>query len=109
MGSYVIYSSALTNPDLGLYGQTSTGQVGGKPVAVAQATNPGFWMTDLAVGYAYKTPRWTHLHSVKLKLQLDNVLDRKVLLLSSVSANPASNGYNVLPTRNYFITLSTEF
>lgn len=109
VGSYVIYSSALTNPDLGLYGQTSTGQVGGTPVAVAQGANPGFWMTDFAVGYAYKTPRWTHLHSVKLKLQLDNVLDRKVLLLSSVSANPAGNGYNVLPTRNYFITLSTEF
>jgi iron complex outermembrane receptor protein len=109
VGSYVIYSSALVNPDLGLYGQTSTGQVGGKPVSVPQAENPGFWMTDLAVGYAYKTPRWTHVHSVKIKLQLDNVLNRKVEILSSVGATPAANGYNVLPTTNYFLTLSTEF
>jgi hypothetical protein len=29
--------------------------------------------------------------------------------LSSVGATPAANGYNVLPTTNYFLTLSTEF
>jgi len=109
VGSYVIYSSALVNPDLGLYGQTSTGQLGGKPVAVASGTSPSFWMTDIAVGYAYKMPRWTHVHSVKIKLQLDNVLDKQVLILSSVGATPAANTYNVLPTTNYFITLSTEF
>ena len=44
-----------------------------------------------------------------MKLQLDNLLDRKVQVLSSVGATPASNAYNVLPTTNYFLTLSTEF
>jgi len=109
VGPYVIYSSALTNPDLGLYGQTSTGQLGGTHVAVAQATNPGFWMMDIAVGYALKLPPSTHLHSVKLKLQLDNALNRQAEVLSSVGSTPAANTFNVLPEVNYFLTLSTEF
>ncbi|HEY5226983.1 MAG TPA: TonB-dependent receptor, partial [Opitutaceae bacterium] len=109
VGPFVVYSGALTNPDLGLYGQTSTGQIGGAPVPVKSGTNPGFWTMDIAVGYALKLPPSTHLHSVKLKLQLDNALDRQVEVLSSVGATPAANGYNVLPTVNYFLTLSTEF
>jgi len=109
VGSYIVYSSALVNPDLGLYGQTSTGQPGGAPVPVQTGTNPGFWMADFACGYALRTPRWSHIHSVKIKLQVDNLLNRKVQLLSSVGATPASNGFNVLPTSNYFLTLSTEF
>ncbi len=109
VGSFVIYSSALVNPDLGLYGQTSTGQPGGTHVPVQSGTSPGFWMADLAVGYALKMPPATHLHSVRIKLQVDNALDRKVQVLSSVGATPAANGFNVLPTVNYFLTLSTEF
>jgi len=54
-------------------------------------------------------PPATHLHSVRIKLQVDNALDRKVQVLSSVGATPAANGFNVLPTVNYFLTLSTEF
>ena len=99
----------LVNPDLGLYGQTSTGQAGGTPVAVASGRDPGFWMMDLAGGYAWKLPQGSFVHSIKVKLQLDNTLDRKVQVLSSVGATPASNGYNVLPTRSYFLTVSTEF
>jgi len=109
VGPYVIYSSALVNPDLGLYGQTSTGQLGGTPVPVQSAENPGYWMMDLAVGYALKMPKETHLHSVKLKLQVDNALNHDALVLGSVGSTPASNGYNVLPGINYFVTLSTEF
>jgi iron complex outermembrane recepter protein len=109
VGPFVVYSSALVNPDLGLNGQTSTGQPGGTPVPVQSAEDPGFWMTDLAVGYALKMPRGSFLHSVKIKLQLDNLLNRKVQVLSAVGATPASNAFNVLPTTNYFLTLSTEF
>ena len=109
VGPFVVYSSALVNPDLGLYGQTSTGQPGGAPVAVQSAEDPGFWMTDIAFGYAYKLPAGSFVHSIKFKLQLDNALNRKVQILSSVGATPASNGYNVLPTTNYFLTISTEF
>jgi iron complex outermembrane receptor protein len=109
VGPYVVYSSALVNPDLGLYGQTSTGQLGGTHVAVASAEDPGFWLMDLAVGYALKMPRGSFIHSFKIKLQMDNVLNHDVQILSSTGATPASNGYNVLPGTNYFLTFSTEF
>jgi iron complex outermembrane receptor protein len=109
VGRYVIYSSALVNPDLGLYGQTATGQPGGANVPVQLGYSPGFAMLDLAGGYAFRLPAGSFIHSVKVKLQIDNALDRKVLTLSSVGATPASNGYNVLPTTNYFLTVSTEF
>lgn len=41
-------------------------------------------MMDLAFGYAYKLPPGSFVHSVKIKFQLDNVLNRKVLVLNSV-------------------------
>jgi hypothetical protein len=73
----------------------------------------GFSLVDAAVGYALKMPRVTHIHSLKIKLQVDNVLNRKVQVLSAVAAQTASitsgNSYNVLPTRNWFLTFSAEF
>jgi hypothetical protein len=54
-------------------------------------------------------PPGSFVHSIKIKLQLDNLLNRKVQILSAVGATPAANAYNVLPTTNYFLTLSTEF
>ncbi len=107
IGPFVIYSSALVNPDLGLNGQTTTGQPGGTPVSVLSSEDPGFWMTDLAGGYAFKMPEGSFIHSIKVKLQIDNLLNRKVQVLSSVSGS--GNGYNVLPTTSYFLTVSTEF
>jgi iron complex outermembrane receptor protein len=109
VGPFVVYSSALVNPDLGLYGQTSTGQPGGANVPVQSGENPGFSIVDLALGYAYKMPPGSFVHSIKVKLQVDNLLNHQVQVLSSVGATPAANGYNVLPTTNYFITVSTEF
>jgi hypothetical protein len=52
-------------------------------------------------------PPASHLHSVKVKVQLDNLLSKQAQVLASVAAS--GNGYNVLPTFNYFVTLSTEF
>jgi len=113
VGPGIVYSSALINPDLGLGGQTATGQPGGAIVPVLSAEQGGFAFVDFAGGYAWKTPPGWYIHSIKLKLQVDNVLNRKVQVLSSVAAQTASitsgNGYNVLPTSNYFLTLSTEF
>jgi iron complex outermembrane receptor protein len=109
VGPMVIYSSALVNPDLGLYGQTATGQAGGTIVPVQSAESPGFWMNDVAGGYAFKMPDGSFVHSIKVKLQVDNVLNHKVQVLSSVGATPAANTYNVLPTTNYFLTVSAEF
>jgi hypothetical protein len=54
-------------------------------------------------------PEGCFVHSVKVKLQLDNVLDRKVQITSAVGATPASNAHNALPTMSYFRTVSTEF
>ncbi len=107
MGAFPVYSSALVNPDLGLYGQTATGQPGGATTPVLSATSPGFALVDFAIGYGFKLPQGSFIHSLKLKLQVDNVLNREVQVLSSVAA--AGNGYYVLPTRNWFLTLSTEF
>jgi iron complex outermembrane receptor protein len=109
VGPGVVYSSALVNPDLGLYGQTSTGQVGGTPVSVASAEQPGFWLMNVAVGYAYKLPKGSFLHSVKIKLEVDNILDHDVQVLSSVGSTAAADTFNVLPGRSYFLTLSSEF
>ena len=109
VGPFVVYSSALLNPDLGLYGQTSTGQIGGTPTPVQSGENPGFWTMDLAGGYAYMLPKGSFVHSVKIKLQVDNVLNRKVQVLSSVGSTPSANAFNVLPTTSYFLTLSAEF
>jgi len=113
VGPFVVYSSAMINPDLGLYGQTANGQPGGPVVPVLSAENGGFALVDLACGYAFKMPPGSHLHSIKVKLQLDNALNRKVQVLSAVAAQTASitsgNSYNVLPTTNYFLTISTEF
>jgi iron complex outermembrane receptor protein len=109
VGPFIVYSSALVNPDLGLYGQTSTGQVGGTPVQVQTGEQSGFWQMDVAGGYALKMPEGSFIHSIKIKLQVDNVLNTRVQVLSSVGATPAANAFNVLPTTNYFLTLSTEF
>jgi len=64
-------------------------------------------MMDVAFGWAIRMPPATHLHSVKVKVQLDNLLSRQVQVLNSVTAS--GNTFNVLPTFNYFVTLSTEF
>jgi iron complex outermembrane receptor protein len=107
VGPFVVYSSALINPDLGLYGQTATGQPGGAVVPVLSAMDPGFSMVDLAVGYGWALPKGSFVHSLKIKLQVDNALDRKVQVLSAVAAS--GNAFNVLPTTNWFLTFSAEF
>jgi iron complex outermembrane receptor protein len=109
VGPGIVYSSALVNPDLGLNGQTATGQAGGAITPVQSAEQSGFAMMDLAAGYALKMPQGSFLHSIKFKLQYDNALNRKVQVLSSVGATPAANTFNVLPTDSWFLTISTEF
>ena len=110
IGSYVIYSSALTDPDLGLYGQTSTGLPGqGTNVPVPLAYQGGWAFVDLAGGYGFTLPKGDFFHSFKIKLQVDNITARKVQVLSAVGATPAANTYSVLPTASWFLTFSMEF
>ena len=113
IGPFVVYSSALINPDLGLNGQTATGRPGGPTVPVLSSENGGFALVDVAGGYVFKMAPGSFLHSIKVKLQVDNAFNRKVQVLSAVAAQTSSitsgNSYNVLPTMNFFLTVSGEF
>ncbi|HEY3754653.1 MAG TPA: TonB-dependent receptor [Opitutaceae bacterium] len=109
VGDWVVYSSALVNPDLGLNGQTSTGLAGGTPTPVRAEDQGGWGTVNFSGGYAWKLPSGGFLHSIKVKLEIDNLTDRKVQVLNSVGASAASDTFNVLPTTSYFITVSTEF
>ena len=109
VGPGIEYSSALVNPDLGLYGQTSTGQAGGAITPVRFEENPGYWMASLAGGYAFKLPKGSFAHSLKIKVEIDNLFNHKVQFLSGVGSTAASDAYYVLPTTDYFVTFSAEF
>lgn len=109
IGGGDIYSSALVNPDLGLYGQTATGAPGGAITPVGYGFQGGFWSMDLAGGYGWRLPPGWFAHTLKIKLQVDNALNRKVQALNSVGATSAANTFNVLPGLNYFVTFSAEF
>lgn len=100
VGPGVEYSSALSQPDLGLYGQGS---------AVRQVEQGGFSMMQIAGGYAYALPQGYWVHSIKLKLEVDNALNRDVQVYDSVGSSVAKDTFDVLPTRSYFATLSFEF
>jgi iron complex outermembrane receptor protein len=69
--------------------------------------DPGYWLTDLAVGYGVKLGR-RDLRSFKVKFQVNNLFDREVQVLHSVNASGVGK-FNVLPTRNYFLTVASEF
>jgi iron complex outermembrane receptor protein len=91
----------------------------------------GYSMINFTIGYGVKFSQ-SFLRSVKIKLEINNVMDRKVQILDSystggfgipttslggygaVSATAAAGGlptqlFAVLPTRNYFLTISGEF
>ncbi|HVW22185.1 MAG TPA: TonB-dependent receptor [Opitutaceae bacterium] len=109
IGPGIVYSSALVNPDMGLFGQTDTGLPGGAPAPVRAEEQGGFSLVSLSGGYAWKLPAGSFVHSIKLKLQIDNALNRKVQVLNSVGSNASSDNFLVIPTTDYFVTLSTEF
>ncbi len=64
-------------------------------------------MTDASIGYGLKF-RNSFLHSLKVRLQV-----RKAHVLESIDSSMANayakDSFNVLPTRNYFMTVSGEF
>jgi iron complex outermembrane receptor protein len=99
VGPWAVYDS-VTNPDL-RGGGTSR-----------RAESSSYTLADASIGYSLKL-RQSFLHSVKVRLQVSNLLDRKVQVLDSVDSNPANayakDAFNVLPSRNYFLTVSGEF
>ncbi len=99
VGSWAVYDN-ITNPDT----------AGGG--ASRRADSQSYGLTDMSIGYGLKLgPQW--LHSVKIRLQVSNLFDRKVQVLEGIDPNPANaypkDTFNVLPTRNYFVTVSAEF
>ncbi|HVS51170.1 MAG TPA: TonB-dependent receptor [Opitutaceae bacterium] len=99
VGSWAVYDN-IVNPDIANGG------------AVRRANSEGYTLADASIGYSLKF-RQNFLRSVKIRLQVSNLFDRKVQVLDSIDSNPANaytkDAFNVLPTRNYFLTVSGEF
>jgi iron complex outermembrane receptor protein len=99
VGRWAVYDSVV-NPDIANGG------------AARRADSNSYLLADASVGYALKFHN-NFLHSVKIRLQVSNLFDKKVQVLDSIDANPANayakDAFNVLPTRNYFLTISGEF
>jgi len=117
IGRWTVYD-AITNPDLPAdptdINALRGGLVGGG--ATNKLYNGGFSLSDFSIGYGFKLNN-KFLKSVKARLQVSNVFNRKVQILEGTKANPTNdpsvfyqnNTFNVLPTRSYFLTVSAEF
>ncbi len=99
VGRWAVYDT-LTNPDL----------PGGG--ASRRADSSSYSLADLSVGYNRKLD-YGFFRSFKIRLQVSNLFDRKVQVLDGIDANLANayakDVFNVLPERNYFLTVSGEF
>jgi iron complex outermembrane receptor protein len=73
----------------------------------ATGTSAGYCITDFAIGYGTKLST-RFLKNVKFKLEINNILDRKVQVMDSYNSSGVIL-FDPLPTRNYFITASAEF
>jgi iron complex outermembrane receptor protein len=99
VGSWVVYDT-ITNPDI----------AGGG--ASRSANSSDYWLGDLSLGYGRKLTGG-FVRSFKIRLQVSNLFNEKVQVLDSVSSSAVtaytSDAFNVLPVRNYFLTVSAEF
>jgi iron complex outermembrane receptor protein len=99
-GSQKVYNPTGFNPD-----DAST--------IVSRTHSGGYSMVNFTIGYGTKLSNG-FLKSVKIKLEVNNILDRKVQVIDSYGTGgfgiPSGTLlYAVLPTRNYFFTISGEF
>jgi iron complex outermembrane receptor protein len=74
----------------------------------ATTRSGGYWLADLSVGYDTKLPKGYFLRSVKAKFEVNDLFNRDVQVVNSVSGKGVAK-FNVLPNRSYFFTLSGEF
>ena len=99
VGTWVVYDT-ITNPDLPGAG------------AARSAESDSYWIGDVSVGYGRKFEHG-FIHSFKARFQVGNVFNQKVQVLDGIDSNPANaytkDVFNVLPVRNYFLTVSAEF
>ena len=99
VGNWTVYDT-ITNPDI----------AGGG--ASRSAHSNYYWLGDVSLGYGRKLNAG-FVRSFKVRLQIGNVFNQKVQVLDSIDANVANaytkDAFNVLPVRNYFLTVSAEF
>jgi iron complex outermembrane receptor protein len=99
VGSWIVYDT-ITNPDIAGAG------------ASRSANSDSYWIGDVSVGYSRKLGQG-FIRSYKVRFQVGNVFNQKVQVLDGIDANPANaytkDTFNVLPVRNYFLTVSAEF
>lgn len=99
VGPWWVYDN-LTNPDV----------AGGGVTRMVRSDN--YWLGDLSLGYGRRLGQG-FFRSYKVRLQVSNVFDQKVQVLEDVDPSPANaytaDDFNVLPVRNYFLTVSAEF
>ena len=99
VGNWAVYDK-ITNPDV----------IGAGASRVAYSNY--YWLDDVSIGYGQK---YTHgfIRSFKVRFQVGNIFDRKIQVLDGITSSAASaytgDVFNVLPGRNYFLTLSAEF
>lgn len=101
-GPYTLYTASAPSPDRPL------------PAGTLVVRQGGFPMYDLALGYGAKLERGGFMKSYKFRLQINNLLDRDVVLMKSAKAtagavNRLTSTYNPLTPRAYFLTVSGEF
>ncbi|MBW8782158.1 MAG: TonB-dependent receptor [Verrucomicrobia bacterium] len=98
VGSWKVYNT-ISNPDVAGAG------------ASRSANSSSYWLGDLSVGYSQKLKGF--IRSFKVRFQISNVFNQKVQVLDTIDSNPANaytkDTFNVLPVRNYFLTVSAEF
>jgi len=98
VGSWAVYDT-ISNPDVAGGGATR------------RADSDAYWMGDLAVGYSTDLGL-SVVRSMKVRLQVTNVFDKKVQVLDGIAATAASaytgDTFNVLPERGYFLSISGE-
>ena len=99
VGKWTVYDT-ISNPDIAGGGATRA------------AKSDSYSLGNLSVGYNLKTDSKL-VRSVKVRLQVSNLFNKKVQVLDGIGADPAvastKDTFNVLPVRNYFLTVSGEF
>ncbi len=96
IGQYTTYG-ASPSPDVPL------------PPGTLTVVQGGYSLTDLSIGYGWKMPPGSFVKSVKARLLINDIFNRKVQLLAKPNANPLNSTYSVLTPRDMFLTVSAEF
>jgi hypothetical protein len=101
-GPYTLYSASAPSPDQPL------------PAGTVTYVQGGYVLHDLSLGYGAKFTPGAFLKSLKVRLQINNLFNRDVILMKSAKAtagaiNLQTSTFNPLTPRGMFLTVATEF